>query len=383
MTTITQTITTLTDPPDPATDQGDTYSDKAALTMTELNTALGQMNTWAGQANTVAGEVNTNATTATTQASNASASAAASEASSVVSAAAANYVGLYSALTGAKSAGISAEHIGALWLLNAASADITADVPGTSGKWTRMFGTGQINARTSNIKFVAEDNGKIFEYTSGTFSQTLDPAATLKAGWSIYVRNSGTGIITLDPDSSELINGAATYTLNKGSTVLIICTGTAFSAIAFAEPVGDHSVVVNTGNGHGSTNNCIRRFTTTVSSSGTAITYADSATLGASFTINETGLYAIEYSDAGAVGVQAEFGISKNSAQLTTSILSITTANRLGMASTYDQPGVAVNTPFTVVRRLEASDVIRPHTNGALTTALTARNYFSITKIGV
>ena len=205
MTTITQTITELPAAPDPATQTPAAFSTTAAAYVLAQKAMVPELNTWADQVDVVAGEVNTNATTATTKASEASASAAASEASSVASAAAANYVGLYSSLTGAKSAGISAEHIGALWLLNAASADITADVPGTSGKWTRMFGAGQINARTSNIKFLAEDNGKIFEYTSGTFTQTFDPAATLKAGWHAYVRSTG-GYVTFDPDGSETID---------------------------------------------------------------------------------------------------------------------------------------------------------------------------------
>lgn len=380
MTTITQTITTLTDPPDPATDQGDTYSDKAALTMTELNTALGQINTWAGQANTVAGEVNTNATTATTQASNASASAAASEASSVVSAAAANYVGLYSALTGAKSAGISAEHIGALWLLNAASADITADVPGTSGKWTRMFGTGVINERTSNIEFVAEDNGKIFKYTSGTFSQAFDACASLKEGWTIYTYDTGTGVVTHDPDASETIDGATTKVQPKNVMLMIICTGTALVTIPTALQVADSTVVVTAGNGFGSTNTKIRRFTTTQTNTGSDITYADSATNGASFTINTAGLYAVMYFDLYGAGVGSH-GVSVNSNQLTTSIVDsgLTAAHRIGYCS-LDGTTAEVAT-FSATVRLAAGDVVRAHTSGNQNSTQSHTSAFRITRV--
>jgi hypothetical protein len=86
-------------------------------------------------------------------------------------------------------------------------------------------------------------------------------------------------------------------------------------------------VRLTTANGFGSTNTCIKRFTTTVISQGSDITYADSATLGASFTINANGVYAIAISVTGAVTNPA--GISKNSTQLTTSVLSITT-NKCG-----------------------------------------------------
>jgi hypothetical protein len=205
MTTITQNIAGLTDPPDPATDVGDTYSDKASVTMIELKTMGDQINTWTGQTNTVASEVNANAVAADADASAASASALAAANSATASAASANYVGAWSSLTGAKTAGISVDHIGALWLLNANTADVTLDVPGTSGKWSRMFGNGQIFQRATNVKFVAEDSGKIFEYTGGTFTQTFDPAATLKENWFIYVRSTG-GYVTFDPDAAETID---------------------------------------------------------------------------------------------------------------------------------------------------------------------------------
>lgn len=54
---------------------------------------------------------------------------------------------------------------------------------------------------------------------------------------------------------------------------------------------------LNTANGYGSTNTRYRRFTNTVLSQGTDVTYTDSATLGSSFTINTNGVYSISYID--------------------------------------------------------------------------------------
>lgn len=218
MTTITQTITTLPTAPDPATQTPAQFSSTAAAYVLAQKDMVPQINTWSGQANTVAGEVNSNASTASTQASNASASAAAAAASATASAASANYVGAWSSLSGSKTAGISVDHIGAFWLLVTSTADVTADVPGTSAKWSRMFGAGQIVQRSTNVEFVAEDSGKIFEYTSGTFTQTFDPAATLKAGWHAYVRSTG-GYVTFDPDGSETIDIAF---IGPGQMFLII-----------------------------------------------------------------------------------------------------------------------------------------------------------------
>jgi len=236
MTTITQTITTLPTAPDPATMTPTEFSAAAAAYVLAQKDMVPELNTWAGQVNTVGGEVATNATTATTKASEASASADASLASAVVAQGIAAYAGAWSSLTGAKSVPLSVDHEGAFWILVTATADVTADEPGVSAKWARAYGGGVIYPRTSNIEFVAEDNGKIFEYTSGTFSQTLDAAATLKEGWSVYVFNSGTGVITLDPDSAELIEGAATLALYNGDSATIICTGTAFETVLTRAP---------------------------------------------------------------------------------------------------------------------------------------------------
>jgi hypothetical protein len=144
--------------------------------------------------------------------------------------------------------------------------------------------------------------------------------------------------------------------------------------------VGNNSIVVNTGNGSGSTNTVIRRFSTTQLSVGTAITYADSAAAGASFTITEDGIYAMTYQDL-SVGGSSTLGISINSSQLTTSIVSITAANRLAMTR---DPGASLPGVLTCVERLVPGDVIRPHGDGAASLNSTA-NYvkFSIRKIGI
>jgi hypothetical protein len=60
---------------------------------------------------------------------------------------------------------------------------------------------------------------------------------------------------------------------------------------------GTSMVRLYTANGYGSTNTRIRRFTTVATNIGSSITYTDSATLGASFTINNSGVYSINYSD--------------------------------------------------------------------------------------
>lgn len=141
---------------------------------------------------------------------------------------------------------------------------------------------------------------------------------------------------------------------------------------------GDHAVVVHTGNGHGSTNTMIRRFTTAMTNVGTAITYADSATLGASFTINEAGFYEIYYQEVISGGTN--FGVSLNSAALTTSVATITVATRVALLA--NTAATTETQSVTRVLLLAASDVIRPHTDGNFngTSNIT---FFSIRKIGL
>ena len=158
-------------------------------------------------------------------------------------------------------------------------------------------------------------------------------------------------------------NGTAPAVLAAGTNGYLLAadSSTATGLVWQLGAVGNHEVIVTTGNGHGSTNTAIRRFTTTKSSVGTSITYADSAANGASFTINDTGVYAIAYSDA-CNTTGTNYGVSVNSAQLTTAIQSITAADRVSIAAvTSTNTSVAA---FAIVA-LSAAAVIRPHTDAS------------------
>lgn len=88
-----------------------------------------------------------------------------------------------------------------------------------------------VSNRTSNTILGAADISTLINITSGTFSQTFTAAATLGSGWFCYIRNSGTGDITLDPNASELIDGLTSYIMYPGETRLVTCTGTAFTTV--------------------------------------------------------------------------------------------------------------------------------------------------------
>ena len=80
-------------------------------------------------------------------------------------------------------------------------------------------------AKTGAYTVVTTDRGSLIDCTSGTFTLSFQACATLGANWSVYIRNSGTGLITLDPNGAETINAAATYPLNAGNTAMLSCDG--------------------------------------------------------------------------------------------------------------------------------------------------------------
>ena len=133
-------------------------------------------------------------------------------------------------------------------------------------------------------------------------------------------------------------------------------------------------VRVNTANGYGSTNTKIRRFTNIVNNVGTDITYADSATLGGTFTINTAGVYSVGFSDM--FTTDDFLGISLNSTQLTTSIQSITITDVLGLAfSTIASRPAFVGATFYAA----AASVVRAHTAGYATGV--SETHFTIARV--
>jgi hypothetical protein len=115
--------------------------------------------------------------------------------------------------------------------------------PGTSGNvltsngttWASVAAAGGSEivrvARTSNTALTPTNKSNLIDITSGTFTQTFNAAATLGSGWFCYIRNSGTGDITLDPNGSETIDGLTTFIMYPGETRLIQCSGTNFISI--------------------------------------------------------------------------------------------------------------------------------------------------------
>lgn len=99
------------------------------------------------------------------------------------------------------------------------------------------FGSAVV-AKTAGFTTVAGDYGKVFacDATSGSFTAAIAPTSGLGSSWyALYMKTDSTAnTITIDPDSSNTINGATTITLTNqyDSVIVIKASSSSFNALS-------------------------------------------------------------------------------------------------------------------------------------------------------
>jgi hypothetical protein len=140
------------------------------------------------------------------------------------------------------------------------------------------------------------------------------------------------------------------------------------------------SILYTGGNGFGSTNTRIRKYSDQrIYKSTGAFTVANDATDGFSVTIKKAGLYVFGRWDTG-VSDGFTAGISINSSQLTTDFINITDADQLCLC-TYGQ--VNFHGMGGTSRYLDVGDVIRPHGDTRDNTTAGSDAGFFLTKLEI
>lgn len=214
--------------------------------------------------------------------------------------------------------------------------------------------------------------------TSVTGNAVIAPAGTL-TGTTLASNVVTSSLTTVGTIGTGVWQGTAVDLAHGGTNAnnsatagnLVTCTSTAISVVA------PSSVYVDTGNGHGSTNTKVRRFTNIRLNTGSDITYADSATNGASFTINTAGVYFCKYEDQRST-VGSEVGISVNGSALTTAIDATTYAQ--GRRACVLIPIAAGLPSCSATLVLAVNDVVRPQDDGN-NNDTSANSNFLITRV--
>lgn len=190
-----------------------------------------------------------------------------------------------------------------------------------------VVGAPRLQAKTGAYTVVASDNGSIINCTSGTFTVSLTAAATLGSGFTCWVWNTGTGVITIDPNSTETVDGVdptTEFKLTQGTGVQIVCTGTAWLTgevrISGASSIG----VLGTQLGRNSSGN-MAVATTGQGAMALGGSYASGADSFAAAIANNTSSYGATGDNSVAIGRQ-----TKATSQYTVAIGAFTNATATG-----------------------------------------------------
>jgi hypothetical protein len=84
---------------------------------------------------------------------------------------------------------------------------------------------------SSNTSATDAFRAQTYVWTGGAGTLTLGSAATLGNNWFMFVRNSGSGTLTVSTTGGELFNGSTTVALQAGDSCMIVCSGSAFYSV--------------------------------------------------------------------------------------------------------------------------------------------------------
>jgi len=204
---------------------------------------------------------------------------------------------------------------------------------------------------------------------SGDASVTNAGAVTVgKVNGVTYPASPGTNTVPVVTSSNTITYETVPNAALANSSVTVngtVCTLGSSCSPAASGSNANNMIYVDSGNGHGSTNTKVRRYSFVRQQVGALITYADSATNGASFTVatGGAGNYFMCAHEARAGAAVAAVGITVNGDQLTTSITTpITFAHGMRAAGVGTTNGQS--TSACVVLALADADVVRVQDTG-------------------
>jgi len=92
-----------------------------------------------------------------------------------------------------------------------------------------------ITTFSSNYTALTTDRSSTYVWTGGAGTLTLTLASTLADNWFMFVRNSGTGALTVAGSGGNLINGSASIVLQPTDSCIVVCSGTQFYTVGLGK----------------------------------------------------------------------------------------------------------------------------------------------------
>lgn len=225
------------------------------------------------------------------------------------------------------------------------------------------FNNGSLSATSTSSHTINLTAGKVFtvaaglSFLKGMWVVAVSTATTDTNNYMVCMVQNYTGTsLTLDPKS---IGGSGTI-----ASWRIVIVPPAASAVQ------QHEVVLSGGAGYGTTNTYIRNFSTISKNVGTSITPALSASLGASITINSTGIYAVTYQEPS--GLNSIMSVSINAVTLTAA-----PSSSVMLASAFASSWMVAN----FVGEIASGSVLRAHPSAL--TAGTTGAYFRVVRLAI
>ena len=84
---------------------------------------------------------------------------------------------------------------------------------------------------SSNYTALTTDRSSTYVWTGGAGTLTLSLASTLADNWFMFLRNSGTGALTVTGTSGDLVNGSTSIALQPADSCIIVCSGSQFYTV--------------------------------------------------------------------------------------------------------------------------------------------------------
>ena len=88
---------------------------------------------------------------------------------------------------------------------------------------------------SSDYTVLTSDRSNTYVWTGGAGTMTLSSASTLGDNWFMFLRNSGTGALTVAGSGGNTINGSSSLIFQPSDSAIIVCSGTTFYTVGLGK----------------------------------------------------------------------------------------------------------------------------------------------------